>query len=259
MSLLSKSGFFIIFALLLLAPGCARFVIPDMPAQKSDPARFQLARLESRNEDIRPYTGIGTLRFISDQETWSFRGAWLGVPDQWRFRVESIGIAGQPSIRLICDADACHFIYPENGCYRKISTRERNLGRLAGIDMEVADLVVLLGGGIPLVPHDKAWIEEESTGPVMIMYRRFYGMVGKIYFTPDMSRVHTVELFGFRRLKYRAEIPSTSFVDGHVVPDLLLIENEAVAMELRVERRWFDVSYSPESFVPVLPENKSCN
>ena len=246
------------FVLLMLVPGCARLVVPDMPAQKTDPARFQLIRLENQNRILVPYKGIGTLRFFSDQDAWSFRGAWLGVPDQ-RLRIESIGIAGQPSIRLICDRDACHFIYPENGSIRKISSRDRNLRRLAGIDMDVSDLVLLLGGGVPLAPHDTAWMEDGPAGPVITLNRRFYGNVQKIYFTPDTSRVRMIEMFGFRALKYRAEIPSASLVDGYLAPDTLWVEDEAAALELRIERSWFDVTYSPESFIPALPENNMHN
>ncbi len=251
---------FLFFTLVLLVPGCARLFVPDMPAQKAVPAEIQIARLEQTNDGIPPYKGIGELYFVSGREAWSIRGAWLGVPNR-KLRIETIGLAGQPGARLICDGKECHFIYSENGCYRKHTSRATNLRQLAGIDMEVADLVILLGGGVPIASHDAAWMEDAgySSRPVMKLNRRFYGVVEKIYFSSDMAAVSMVEVFGFKDLKYRVQIVSTRVVDGYMVPDVLEIENETASMTLKVERAWFDVSYSPEAFVPQLPENNRCD
>lgn len=249
-----------LLSLLLLVPGCARFMVPDMPAHQAAPAEFRIARFLEANKEIPPYKGIGELHFYSGPEAWSMRGAWLGVPER-KFRVETIGLAGQPGARLICDGDACHFIYSENGCYRKVTRREANLRLLAGIDMDVSDLVVMLGGGVPVVSHDAVWMADDagSAGPVLKLSRRFYGEVGKIYFSPDMEQVRKIEVFGFRGLKYRARIISVRTVNGYRVPDMLEIENDRASFTLRVERAWFDVSYSPEAFVPWVPESNRCD
>ena len=240
--------------------GCARLVIPDQPEQQVAPAEVQLARLAEINTQIRPFKGIGELRVYSREGSFSFRGAWLGVPER-RFRVETVGVAGQPGVRLICDGDACHFLYEENACFRKISSRRQNLSQLAGIDMDVADLVLLLGGGIPVVDHDAAWIENENDpgGPVIKLHRRFYGEVETIRFTGDMSRVREVAVYGFRNLKYRAEIVSTRLVNGRRIPDRLLVENEDAAMQLVVERVWYDTEYGPDAFIPRVPEERLCD
>lgn len=260
MSLMPRQNIFLLLTLLMFASGCARFVVPDMPEEKVAPAEIQLERLSTINKQIPPYKGIGELSFFSEQGAWSVRGAWLGVPDNL-FRVETVGMAGQPGARLICDKENCHFIYSEEGCLQKVSSRQKNLKPLAGIDMDVSDLLLLLGGGVPIVSHDTAWIEEVSghDGPVIKMTRRFYGDVEKIYFTPDMSNVRMVEIYGFRGLKYRAEIVSMRIVDGYEVPDMLRIEDGSASMALRVERAWFDVVYSPEAFVPQLPEEGGCD
>jgi hypothetical protein len=258
MSILSRRNIFIWLALFLLTSGCARFVMPDMPLETVIPAESQLARLSGINKGIPPYKGVGELSFISDRGAWSMRGAWMGVPDNL-FRVETIGVVGQPGARLICDGDQCHFLYSEDGCLRKISSREKNLRPLAGIDMDVSDLVLLLGGGVPIVPHDAAWMEDTPEGPVLKLNRRFYGRVERIYFTPDMTHVYRVEIFGVRGLRYRAEIASTQMVDGYEAPDVLWVEDDSASMALKVDRAWFDVDYSPEAFVPQMPETGRCN
>ncbi len=247
------------FLLVLLVSGCARFVPPDMPAQKTAPAAEHLVRFSGINENIPPYKGIGKLHVVSGGEAWSLRGAWLAVPEQG-FRVETVGLAGQPGVRLICDGSQCHFLYTENGCPRKRSSRQTSLKQLAGIDMDVADLVVLLGGGVPVVSHDAAWMDDgaDGAGPVMKLSRRFYGEVEKIYFTSNMADVRAVEVFGLTGLKYRAEIVSTRMKDGYRVPDMLEIENDAASMALTVERVWLDVSFPPDAFAPKLPENIPC-
>ncbi len=250
----------ILALLALMAPGCARFVVPDMPAKQTRPAGDHLARISEINEEIPPYKGIGRLQVVSGGGAWSVRGAWLAVPKQG-FRVETIGLAGQPGARLICDAAECHFLYTENGCTRKQRSRRTNLKPLAGIDMDVADLVVLLGGGVPVVSHEVAWMADgaDGAGPVMKLSRRFYGEVGTIHFSPDMADVRMVEVFGFTGLKYRAQIVSTRLVDGYRVPDVLKIENDTASLVLNVERAWFDVSFPPDAFVPKLPENTRCD
>lgn len=250
----------ILFFLFLSVSGCARLVVPDMPREDVIGAETRIERFARINKEIPPFNGIGDVRIVSGEGAWSFRGAWLGVPEN-RFRIETVGMAGQPGARLICDGAQCHFIYSENGCYRKISTPEKNLRHLAGIDMEVADLVVLLGGGVPVVDHDTAWMEGngDPAGPVMVLKKRFYGEVGKIYFSPDTDRVEIIEAYGFRQLKYRAEIISTRVVDGYVVPDILRIENDDAAMVLNVSRAGFGVSYPADAFVPAMPENDRCD
>lgn len=188
------------------------------------------------------------------------RGAWLAAPEKG-FRVETVGVAGQPGARLICDHAECHFLYTENGCPRKQSSRRTNLAPLAGIDMEVADLAVLLGGGIPVVPHEAAWIADDAdgSGPVMKLSRRLYGEVEKIYFAANMADVRAVEVFGLTGLKYRAEIVSTRIVDGYRIPDILKIESDGASMTLTVERAWYGVSLPTDAFVPKLPENELCD
>ncbi len=259
---LSNCFFLVLFMLLAfgLGGGCARLIVPDQPEQRVAPAEVQLARIAEINEQILPYKGIGELRVYSGEGSFSFRGAWLGVPEK-RFRIETVGVAGQPGVRLICDGDACHFLYAENGCFRKISSLRQNLSQLADIDMDVADLVLLLGGGIPVADHDTAWIEGEDDpeGPVMKLHRRFYGEVGTIRFTGDMSRVREVAVYGFRNLKYRAEIVSTRMVNGRRIPDRLLVENADAAMQLVVERVWFDTEYAPDAFIPRVPEERLCD
>lgn len=258
----SRCFFFVLFAFFAfgLGGGCARLIVPDQPEQRVAPAEVQLARIAQSNEQILPYKGVGELRVYSGEGSFSFRGAWLGVPER-RFRVETLGVAGQPGIRLICDGEACHFLYPENGCFRKISSRRQNLSQLSGIDMDVADLVLLLGGGIPVADHDTAWIEgaDDPEGPVVKLHRRFYGEVETIRFTGDMSRVREVAVYGFRGLKYRAEIVSTRMVDGRQIPDRLLVENEEAAMQLVVERVWFGEAFPPDAFVPKIPEGRRCD
>lgn len=251
----------VVFLILaLLGSGCARLVVPERAEDRTNPAEIQLARLSRINEDIPPYKGIGELSVAAEEGQFSFRGAWLGIPDG-RFRVETLGMAGQPGLRLICDSDECHFIYSENGCLRKISSRKKNIGQLTGIDMDVADLVVLLGGGIPVVSHDAAWTGDPHApgGPVITLHRRFFGEVQRIRFSPDMSRVREVSVFGFRGLKYRAEVVSIRKADGYVVPDVLHIDNEDAYLVLKVERAWFDdITYSPDAFIPDVPEDKLC-
>ncbi len=250
----------ILLLVALMVPGCARLVLPDRPMEQTAPAREHLARFSRENEDIPPYKGIGRLEVVSGKEAWSVRGAWLAVPEQG-FRVETVGLAGHPGARLICDTSECYFLYTENGCYRKRSTRRTNLKPLAGIDMDVADLVVLLGGGVPVLSHDAAWMAKgaDGAGPVMKLSRQFYGEVGKIHFLPDMSDVRAVEVFGLTGLKYRAQIVSTRMVDGYRVPDVLKIENNKASVVLKVEKAWFDVSFLPDAFVPKLPENHTCD
>ena len=100
----------ILFSLLLLVSGCARLVVPDMPQEDVIGAENRLERFARVNKDIPPFNGIGDVRIVSGEGAWSFRGAWLGVPED-RFRIETVGMAGQPGARLICDGAQCHLIY----------------------------------------------------------------------------------------------------------------------------------------------------
>lgn len=248
----------ILFVLVLFASGCAVLGRPEIVRQTREAARAEIARIMEINRSIPAYKGIGELDFFSDKGNWGIRGAWIGAPEGM-LRVEPLGVAGQPLAKLICDREACYFLFFENGCYKKRKSSEKSLKPLTGIEMDVNDLVLLFAGGVPVYPHDFAWIDSTEKGRVLMLENRLQGVVEKIYLGPGLQ-ANRVEVFGWRGLEYRADMSKIREVNGYSVPGAILIENKANAgLRIFIDRSWMGVTLPADVFVPKLPETNPCD
>lgn len=247
--------------LVFLVTGCAGLVKPDIAEKTGPAAEAAVARIKDRNAGVPTYKGIGEIRVSTPDDAWSVRGAWSAAPDG-RFRVEPLGLTGQPLAKMICDYEACHFQFIEDGCLKVVKSGAKSIDPLTGVAIDINDLILLLGGGIPIRSHAYAWIEpspEEDSESVLVLAGRLGSPVEKIFFSQGTTDIDRLEVYGWKGLIFRAHIGSAMVVDGHRMPGELRIENEDPAgLSIKVERSWAGMPVSDELFSTDLPENNRC-
>lgn len=245
--------------LILLTAACASVEKPPPSAvsrMEAGKAESLLARIQEANKTMSPYKAIGRIGVDDDSGSWSVRAAWLGAPGG-RFRVEAMGLSGQPFVKVICGPDLCSFHFPEGGEVRRRDTGRRSLGRLAGVDIDVDDLALLLGGGVPIADHDSvAAYQTLGGGSMLVLKKRFSGTVQRIRFSTDPVSVREVEMFAWQGTAYRAEISEVRSVDGRNMPfELQISDPEGNRLSVSVERCWADAAVPARAFSPELPGN----
>ncbi|MBA2881748.1 outer membrane biogenesis lipoprotein LolB [Desulfosalsimonas propionicica] len=252
-------GRLIVLFLILLTAACASVEKPPPSAvsrMDAGKAESLLACIRKANEAMTPYKAIGRIGVDDDSGSWSVRAAWLGAPGG-RFRVEAMGLAGQPFGKIICGPELCSFHFPEGGELRRRDTGRRSLGRLAGVDIDVDDLALLLGGGVPIADHDSVAAYRTLCGdPMLVLKKRFSGTVQHIRFSTDPIRVREVEMFTWQGTAYRAEILAVRSADERNMPSELQISDaEGHRLSVSVERCWADAAVPARAFSPELPGN----
>ena len=91
---------------------------------------------------------------------------------------------------------------------------------------------------------------------MLVLKRRWWGVVEKILFNEDRTRVRQVEFYNRSgSLIYLAQFDEMQTVKEYRVPSRLILSNaEGADFQLDVERYWADVDISSSMFVLNPPE-----
>ncbi len=249
--------------LLIFMPGCA-FVggrYTDLGHEKvPDSAQSILSALVHDNTGMAPFKGIGRARFISGNRGWSARLAWIAKPSD-RLRIEMISFTGQPMAKLVCDGKNAFIYWPDSDCFHEQKLGSSPIKSLIGIPVGVNDLIALLGGGVPVYPHDSISIQQNvpSKGDVITLKRKWQGVVEKIIVAPGRTAVRQVEVYGWRHLLYRAVVESVKVVRGRRIPAVLKItDGSGASLILSIDRSWWDMPVPADAFIVKLPSQDRC-
>ncbi len=257
-----RAGWCFLAALLLVFTACAG--VPKRPPDAvSELDRDEAARLvravKEKNNSIAPYKGIGQIAIHGKRGSMDGRAAWIAAPDG-RFRVEALAVTGQPFARMICTKDECFFIYRDGDCLRKQSAGDAGFEPLSGVELNAGDMVMLMGGGAALADHDNAGAYAAGSGQkVLVLKRRLMGTVQTVRFSEDLEHILEVRVFGWRGLKYRAEIMRLDRAGSRMIPfELNVSDAGGNSISVSVERCWFDIEPKEAAFSHELPEGTGC-
>ena len=247
----------------LLFSSCAVFKpskeLEIIPAEKAAEVRDLLAALQSKNDTLKNFKGIGKIKVWQngiikvDQ-----RLAWIGEkPVKLSIAVL---ISGYPAIKLATDGKWLYYLETRGHetDFKKFASSDPSLRNIISIPITSSDIVMLLAGGIPLREFDAVDLIEDKSGNgyVLVLKKRWWGIRQKIYIDENGSQVRQIDVFDRSgELKYRAEMENMRSVNGYQVPfRLKLSTGEGADFLLDIDRYWVNVELPPSVFVLAPPE-----
>ena len=255
----------IIFAVLFL-PACAG-ILEKIPGNISgdlqtgdsvDPAILHILEvLQSKNRDIKTFKGTGRINYsVKNRGAVSANIAWVAGGEN-KLLIVMRGLMGQPLARIATDGEWLYFVsHADNSFYKK---RSANAGMESFISIPVKseDIILLLSGRIPVKEFDSAVLDDRNTGnPVIVLKKRWLGVVEKIYLNESRQDAVKVELFdSMGEIIYRASFDGEINVNEYRFPSRLFVSSErGDYFTLDLERCWTDIPVSPSIFVLNPPE-----
>jgi hypothetical protein len=230
-----------------------------IPAEKATEVRDLLSALQSKNDTLKNFKGIGKIKVWQngiiqvDQ-----RVAWIGEkPVKLSIAVL---ISGYPAIKLATDGKWLYYLETRghDTVFKKIPASDPSLDNIISIPIKSSDIVMLLAGGIPLRKFHSVDLTEDKAGNgyVLVLKERWWGIRQKIYFGESGTQVRQIDIFDRSgSLKYRAEIENMRSVTGYQVPfRLKLSTGEGADFLLDIDRYWVNVELPTSVFVLAPPE-----
>ena len=256
--------FCLIAVLLLSACSSIRAHLSGKTAEEQDEANIAEAKnlltaLQNQNSSLKNYKGIGKIKvWKNDQIQIDERVAWVGS-DPHKISI-AVLVSGFPALKLASDGEWFYYLEVQGNkhYFKKTSASNANLKRLIAIPIHSNDVITLLAGRIPLRDHHSAYITAQSSGSgyVLILKKRWWGVVEKIYLDDDKSHVRQLEVFNRNgSLVYRVDFENTREIQGYQVPFRLKISNdEGSDFQLDIDRYWADIPVSSSVFVLAPPK-----
>lgn len=246
----------------VLLTGCSslssKILKPEDSAAMAE-ARIVLHTLGSQNEKLTSFKGIGKIEvWQNGQKRIDERIAWIGSGAVKLSIV--VLISGHPAVKMASDGKWFYYYETRQGepIYKKRPATDATLQRIVSIPIKISDIIELLAGRTPLRDHQTALLLSQNPGAgyVLILKKRWWGIVEKIILAEDKTRVRQIEFFNRSgALIYRARFDEMQFVDGYQVPSRLSISSdESVDFQLEIERYLADVPISPSMFVLNPPD-----
>lgn len=221
--------------------------------------RDLISALGVQNSRLKNFKGIGTIK-VSNQGKVQIdeRVAWIGS-QPLKISI-AVLISGHPAVKLSSDGEWFYYLESQGdqSYYKKIQTTNANLKRLISIPIRSNDVITLLTGRVPIREYHQAQLKQDEPGDgyVLILRKRWWGIIEKIYVDENKSQVRLIEMFNRDgSLAYRASFEKFKDIKGYRVPFRLKISNDDGAdCRLDIDRYWADIAVSPSMFVLTPPE-----
>jgi len=247
----------IIFLVTGLLAGCSSLFLktsePEELAAMAD-ARMVLLTLSNQNHTLKNFKGIGKIKiWHKGEKRIDERIAWIGS-ETVKISIVVL-ISGHPAIKIASDGKWLYYYEARQGepLYKKIPATDATLQRIVSVPINPIDIITLLAGRTPLREHHSALLRRQDSGPgyVLILKKRWYGIVEKIYLDEDKTQVRQIEFFNRSGLLiYRARFDEMQAIKKYQVPLRLSISSdEGMGFQLEVQKYWVDVPVSPSMFV----------
>jgi hypothetical protein len=222
-------------------------------------ARMVLPALGSKNAKLMNFKGIGNIKVRQNGKIRiDERIAWIGS-ETVKLSIVVL-ISGLPAVKIANDGKWFYYYEArqDQPIYKKIPATDATLQRIVSIPIKISDIVQLLAGRAPLRGHHSASLHRQSTGAgyILILKKRWWGIVEKVFLAEDKAQVHQVEFFNRSgALIYRARFDEMQIINGYQVPSRLSIsDGEGITIQLEIQQYLADVPVSPSMFVLNPPD-----
>jgi uncharacterized protein YceK len=246
--------------------GCSTIIagLSGKTPEEQDPAKIAEARivistLKNKNTALKNFKGIGKIKVWDEGKIQiDERVAWIGS-EPAKISI-AVLISGYPAIKLAADGEWFYYLEVQGNqnIYKKIPAPNADLKRVMSISIHSNDVITLLAGRVPIREYNSAYLKEDDTGAgyVLILKKRWCGIVEKIYIDRAKSKVRQLEVFSRAgSLVYRAILEKVRDIQGYGIPFRLKISNDDGAdFQLDIDRYWANISVSPSMFVLIPPD-----
>ena len=249
--------FFILIGFGLTA--CSTMTVGLSGTEEDRETRNLISILEAQNNQLKNFKGIGTIKVWNHGRIQiDERVAWVGS-QPLKISI-AVLISGYPAVKISSDGEWFYYLESqgEKSYFKKIQTTNANLKRLISIPIRSDDVITLLTGKVPIREYHQAQLKEDASGDgyILILRKRWWGIIEKIYIDESKSQVHQIEMFDRGgSLTYRASFEKIKDIQGYRVPFRLKISNDDGAdCRLEIDRYWADITVTPSMFVLTPPE-----
>jgi outer membrane biogenesis lipoprotein LolB len=225
------------FLTILLIAACAR---TPVVRQTSIAAQATVDRLLLLNQGLIDLKGIGQMKLHRSKQSASARMAWAGTyPDKLR-----MDIMGSPGVNLVTLASNGEYVYlklyQENRFYKKDNEKALFKG-IVNIPITVREVVQILGGKIPIAPHQSAVLKDiDSDHATLELIDRWGNTCQRVFLSSNQGRPTGFEMIKTDgTVSYRTEFAEMMDLQQFKVPKHLVLSNtKGDRFELQVEKYW---------------------
>ena len=254
----------LVLALILAAGvalgGCASW--PDMHETAPSPdddspaaieARQILERLQSTNERLKNFKGLGRLTVRKEGKVqMDDRIAWIGSEPLKLSLV--LFASGFPAVRMAGDGEWLYYqdVQAPEASVKKIRASDPDFKRLLSIPIQASDIIALMRGRIPIREHRSVRLQPLASGKgYALMLMKRWGIHQAIFLDETKSEVRQTEIYDSSgELLFQVNFQEMQLIDGYKVPLRLAVSNsEKSVVQLFVERYWADVPVTPSMFI----------
>ncbi len=239
------------------------FIPSSKKTLAEDEVRNLVSALQTRNNLLKTYKGIGKLKIIEHGKlSLNERLAWIGT-DKDRIRI-AVLVTGRPAVNIA--SDGRWFYYQDAGSAKGTVKRKRysknaSLERLIKIPVSLSHVICLLTGRVPVRKYNTVECESyEKNSRVILVLKKWRRIVEKIYLSENPNWVDAVEMYDSAgSLVYRASFEKMLRVKGYWVPSRIVITNDKpISLHIDIDRYIVDIPVTDEMFVlePEKSENQ---
>lgn len=243
---------FTILIISIFLTGCSAVRIQPVKPENPLEAGLLLNELKKTNSALKNFKSSGHIDIKNDDEMINARTV-MCVKPPCSFRLEALSPAGQPSFRMSGDRESIYIQpEPDSQIYKK-DAQGATLEKLAGIEIQINDLVSLLCGRPPETPEGS--IADLKTDPKDKRLRTLviYDMTGIVI--QNISLDENNRLTGIEVLDssgkpvYSAEFSEKKEMAGFVFPGKIFVKAGQKQLKLALRQIWPNTEINEDLFV----------
>ncbi len=253
-SILAISALITLALLAACAPAPKVPALPEeAPGRVLSPAETEklFSRVRALNAGLTTFVVSGKATLTEDGNAQHFPVSCVGqAPD--RLRLVILTPFRQPAETLATDGRYL-YIRSHTGShpFHKTSAKGTALKRMLAISLSAEELLCLLAGRPPLLPHDTVYAREiQASGAYELTLKGKGGrVVEKIYLGPD-KEVYKVETYTIKgSLAWRADFSGTYEKQGFRIPERITVSDADTTLTVTLNRFRGNVDVLPGAFV----------
>lgn len=223
---MNSKALLIFFTVALFSAGCSTVRVQPVKLENGLEAGLIMDKLRKTNPSLVNFKSSGHIDIKNDDEMINARTVMCVSPPH-SFRLEALNPAGQPEFRMSGNGE---HIYvqpePDSRIYEN-EAKGATLEKLAGIEIQVMDLINLLCGRLPEMPDGSVADLKNDPNDKNVRNLVVYDMTGNVIQNVSLDEkngIKAIETFDSSgKTIYNAEFTGKKEVSGFVFPGRIFV------------------------------------